>query len=98
MRRWRPRQTEKGLATMRENKTYEEIAIGGEATIKRVLTANGLYIFAHASGNLNPLHMPHDGGEASPEIVAPSMWSGELISPALGNVLPGAGRCLSRRR
>jgi phosphate butyryltransferase len=76
---------------MRENKTYDEISVGDEATIKRVLTANDLYIFAHASGNLNPLHMPHDGDESSPEIVAPSMWLGALISSVLGNILPGAG-------
>ncbi len=76
---------------MRENKTYNEISVGDEATIKRVLNANDLYIFAHASGNLNPLHMPHDGDVASPEVVAPSMWIGALISSVLGNILPGAG-------
>ncbi|MGO9173446.1 MAG: bifunctional enoyl-CoA hydratase/phosphate acetyltransferase [Rhodomicrobium sp.] len=76
---------------MRENKTYDEISVGDEATTKRVLTANDLYIFAHASGNLNPLHMPHDGDETSQEIVAPSMWLGALISSVLGNILPGAG-------
>ncbi len=76
---------------MRENRTYDEIRVGDDATIKRVLTANDLYIFAHASGNLNPLHMPHDGQEGSPEVVAPSMWVGALISSVLGNILPGAG-------
>ena len=76
---------------MRENKTYQEISVGDEATIKRVLTANDLYIFAHASGNLNPLHIPHNGDEVSSETVAPSMWIGALISSVLGNVLPGAG-------
>ncbi len=77
---------------MRENKTYDEIKVGDEATIKRVLTANDLFIFAHASGNLNPLHLPKDGEEAaSQEIVAPSMWVGALISSVLGNLLPGAG-------
>ncbi len=76
-----------------ENKTYDEIAIGDQATIKRVLTANDLYVFAHASGNLNPMHMPDEngGGEEPHEIVAPSMWVGALISAALGNTLPGAG-------
>jgi len=77
---------------MHENKTYDEIKVGDEASIKRVLTANDLYIFAHASGNLNPLHLPKNGDEAaSQEIVAPSMWVGALISSVLGNVLPGAG-------
>lgn len=76
---------------IRENKTYDEIAVGDEAGLKRVLTANDLYVFAHASGNLNPLHMPQQSDEKSHEIVAPSMWVGALISSVLGNVLPGAG-------
>jgi phosphate butyryltransferase len=76
---------------MRENRTYEKIKVGDEASIKRVLTADDLYIFANASGNLNPLHLPRNGDAASQEIVAPSMWVGALISSVLGNVLPGAG-------
>lgn len=78
---------------IRENKTYDEITVGETASIKRVLTANDLYIFAHASGNLNPMHMPADQqDESAPqEIVAPSMWVGALVSSVLGNVLPGAG-------
>ncbi|HWJ18506.1 MAG TPA: bifunctional enoyl-CoA hydratase/phosphate acetyltransferase [Geobacterales bacterium] len=77
---------------MRENKTYEEIRIGDEASIKRVLTANDLFIFAHASGNLNPMHLPKESEDTvSDKIVAPSMWVGALISSVLGNVLPGAG-------
>ncbi len=76
---------------MRENRTYDEIQVGDEASIDRVLTANDLFIFAHASGNLNPLHLPQIGQEASSEIVAPSMWVGALISSVLGNILPGAG-------
>jgi phosphate butyryltransferase len=75
-----------------ENKTYGEIALGDEALVNRILTANDLYIFARASGNLNPLHMPHDGVEVSQDdVVAPSMWLGALISSVLGNILPGAG-------
>ncbi len=80
---------------MRENKTYDELEVGDEATIKRVCTGNDLYVFAHASGNLNPLHLPGNQGEApqgsEPETVAPSMWVGALVSAVLGNVLPGPG-------
>ena len=74
---------------MRENKLYDELKIGDSAGIKRVCTANDLYIFAHASGNLNPLHLPAD--DRATEAVAPSMWVGALVSSVLGNVLPGAG-------
>jgi phosphate butyryltransferase len=76
---------------IRENRLYDELKVGDSATIKRVCTANDLYIFAHASGNLNPLHLPsEDGGDAT-EAVAPSMWVGALVSSVLGNILPGAG-------
>jgi phosphate butyryltransferase len=76
---------------MYENKTYDELSVGDEATIKRVCTGNDLYVFAHASGNLNPLHLPGTQVDEPPEAVAPSMWIGALISAVLGNVLPGPG-------
>jgi phosphate butyryltransferase len=75
---------------IRENKLYDELKVGDTASIKRVCTANDLYIFAHASGNLNPLHLPADD-EARSEAIAPSMWVGALVSAVLGNILPGAG-------
>jgi phosphate butyryltransferase len=78
---------------MRENKTYDELKVGDKASIKRVCTGNDLYIFAHASGNLNPLHMPEPtlDGEGAREKIAPSMWVGALVSGVLGNILPGPG-------
>ena len=41
---------------IRENRLFDELKVGDSASIKRICTANDLYIFAHASGNLNPLH------------------------------------------
>jgi len=75
------------------NHLYDEIALGQEASVSRVLTHNDLIVFAHASGNLNPIHLPElDGdGDGKPEAVAPSMWVGSLFSAVLGNVLPGMG-------
>ncbi|MFP4126183.1 MAG: bifunctional enoyl-CoA hydratase/phosphate acetyltransferase [Alphaproteobacteria bacterium] len=75
------------------NHLYDEIELGQEASISRVLTTNDLIVFAHASGNLNPIHLPElDGdGDGKPEAVAPSMWVGSLFSAVLGNVLPGMG-------
>lgn len=75
---------------IRENRLYHELSVGDAAAVKRVCTANDLVIFAHASGNLNPLHLPDDDhDDLSP--VAPSMWVGALVSSVLGNVLPGPG-------
>ncbi|MCY1707843.1 bifunctional enoyl-CoA hydratase/phosphate acetyltransferase [Pannonibacter sp. SL95] len=79
---------------MASNKTYDQISVGDSATVTRVCTANDLYIFAHASGNTNPLHLPNTDwtgdGKIDPPF-APSMWIGALISAVLGNILPGPG-------
>ncbi|MGJ4942263.1 bifunctional enoyl-CoA hydratase/phosphate acetyltransferase [Bradyrhizobium sp. HKCCYLS1011] len=76
---------------IRENRLYDELKVGDTGSIKRVCTANDLYIFAHASGNLNPLHMPEQNGEAWSDAIAPAMWIGALVSAVLGNILPGPG-------
>jgi phosphate butyryltransferase len=71
---------------------YDELAIGQRASVERVCTANDLLIFAHASGNLNPLHLPGLAeSEVGREPVAPAMWGGSLFSALLGNQLPGPG-------
>lgn len=72
---------------------FDELQIGAEATIVRLCTADDLYVFAHASGNLNPMHLPREDGDGDgePEAIAPSMWLGALISSVLGNRLPGPG-------
>jgi phosphate butyryltransferase len=81
----------------RTNRTFDEIAIGDSAQISRVLTANDLVVFAHASGNLNPIHMPSPVGtpgvlaEGETEAVAPSAWVAGLVSCVLGMELPGPG-------
>jgi acyl dehydratase len=72
--------------------SYDELEIGQSASLERVCTLNDLVVFAHASGNLNPTHLPgfaeRDTGEKP---AAPAMWGGSLFSALLGNVLPGAG-------
>ena len=73
-------------------RTWDEIREGESASITRVCTANDLVVFAHASGNLNPVHLP---GEAEQETgrapVAPGMWCAALFSAVFGNKLPGPG-------
>jgi phosphate butyryltransferase len=75
------------------NVTFDELAVGQSATIERVVSAHDLYVFAHASGNLNPMHMPgvDVDGDGTVDTVAPGMWVGSLVSTVLGTVLPGAG-------
>jgi phosphate butyryltransferase len=75
---------------MLASKTFAELTIGEEASITRVVTPNDLIVFAHASGNLNPKHLPGLAGRNEPP-AAPSMWVGSLFSAEFGNILPGPG-------
>ncbi|MGS4944911.1 bifunctional enoyl-CoA hydratase/phosphate acetyltransferase [Meridianimarinicoccus sp. RP-17] len=79
--------------TVFHNIPFDRLTVGMEARAERLCRADDLYVFAHASGNLNPLHIPDaDGdGDGVPEAVAPSAWVGALISAVLGNQLPGPG-------
>ncbi|MDG3042906.1 bifunctional enoyl-CoA hydratase/phosphate acetyltransferase [Roseicyclus marinus] len=72
---------------------HDALRIGQEAEVSRLCRAEDLYVFAHASGNLNPMHLPDlDGdGDGRAEAVAPSAWVAALISGVLGNFLPGPG-------
>src|SRR6056297_4099700 len=72
---------------------YAELEPGMEASTTRLVRADDLYVFAHSSGNVNPMHLPkEDGdGDGKPEAVAPSAWIAALISGVLGNQLPGPG-------
>lgn len=73
-------------------KTWDDIAIGDTASTARICTPQDLVVFAHASGNFNPLHLPGESEqETGRQPVAPSMWGGALFSAILGNTLPGPG-------
>ena len=72
------------------NKTWAQLQIGDTATLERLCTVKDLLLFAHTSGNVNPLMLPKDS-PSNEEPVAPSMWIGSLISAVLGNLLPGPG-------
>lgn len=75
------------------NTTFDELQVGQTASLDRAVTANDLYVFAHASGNTNPIHMPGTDidGDGKVDTVAPSMWVGSIVSSVLGTLLPGAG-------
>jgi phosphate butyryltransferase len=76
---------------MRANKLFDEIAIGEEASITRIVGPDDLIVFAHASGNMNPANLPGERGAPNLAPAAPAMWVGSLFSAVLGNLLPGAG-------
>jgi phosphate butyryltransferase len=71
---------------------YDDLSVGQTASLERLCTENDLVVFAHASGNLNPRHLPGLAEKVTGEKpVAPAMWGGSLFSALLGNVLPGPG-------
>lgn len=72
------------------NTTWDELQIDARARIERVCGVYDLILFAHASGNLNPLMLPGDDAEGV-DVIAPSLWVGSLVSAVLGNLLPGPG-------
>ncbi len=74
------------------NTTWAELEVGAAASIERTCSVQDLVLFAHVSGNLNPLMLPSaEGAAQTTEPVAPSMWVGSLVSAVLGNILPGPG-------
>ncbi|MEY8829880.1 bifunctional enoyl-CoA hydratase/phosphate acetyltransferase [Sedimentitalea sp. XS_ASV28] len=82
-----------------QNIPFDDLTVGMEAETTRLCRADDLYVFANASGNLNPMHLPKaDGdGDGVPESIAPSMWVGSLISGVLGCQLPGPGTLYHRQ-
>lgn len=75
------------------NTPFDRLEIGMRAEQRRLCLLDDLYVFANASGNLNPMHLPKvDGdGDGAPEAIAPSMWVAAALSAVLGNYLPGPG-------
>ena len=76
-----------------ENRLFEALKLGDTAQATRLCTADDLYIFAAATGNHNPLHLPGlDGdGDGQAEAMVPSAFAASLVSALLGTQLPGPG-------
>lgn len=80
------------------NRTFDEIQVGERAQLRRLVTADDLYVFAAASGNLNPMHLPDVdvNGDGKPENIASTMYVASLAISLLGTHLPGPGTLLKR--
>jgi phosphate butyryltransferase len=77
-----------------ENRPVAELRVGDRAEMTRLVTADDLYVFASASGNHNPMHLPNhdnDGDGVPDQAVSPGMFLAALISAVLGMKLPGPG-------
>jgi len=82
-----------------DNRTFDEIQPGESAALRRLITADDLYVFAVASGNSNPMHLQDSDldGDGTVERVAPGMFVASLISAVLGTRLPGPGTLYRRQ-
>ena len=72
------------------NRTFNELQTGDVAELRRLISADDLYVFAAASGNHNPMHLTDSDldGDGRNERVAPGMcWTS---CPMAGCVWPPA--------
>lgn len=76
-----------------ENRLFDALKLGDSANATRLCTADDLFIFAAATGNHNPLHLPGlDGdGDGQAEAMVPSAFAASLVAAILGTQLPGPG-------
>ncbi|HQR04640.1 MAG: bifunctional enoyl-CoA hydratase/phosphate acetyltransferase [Proteobacteria bacterium] len=76
-----------------ENRIYDEIAVGDQASLSRTLQAEDIQMFAVMSGDISPTHLDAEYARsfAFREVIAHGMWPGILITTVLGTRLPGPG-------
>lgn len=87
------RSSEKYMIQMIENKTFDEINLHDQVSLKRRLTLQDIKLFATMSGDINPAHVDIEYAEQSMfhGVIAHGMWGGALVSTLLGTQLPGPG-------
>ena len=76
-----------------ENTPYDALEIGATAELRRLCTADDLWVFAAATGNHNPMHLPDEDvdGDGKPEAMASGIYVASILSAVMGNLLPGPG-------
>ncbi|MBE2276867.1 MAG: bifunctional enoyl-CoA hydratase/phosphate acetyltransferase [Rhodobacteraceae bacterium] len=81
------------------NRTYADLSVGDVSELRRLVTADDLYVFAAASGNYNPMHLTDSDldGDGQVERIAPGMFVASLLSAVLGMRLPGPGTFYRRQ-
>ena len=57
-----------------ENRLFDALKLGDTATATRLCTADDLYIFAAATGNHNPLHLPGLDGDGDGQADLRETW------------------------
>lgn len=72
---------------------FEDLSIGQEAEVTRVVEAADIDAFAAVSGDVNPVHLDDDYAKTTSfgERIAHGMLSAAYISAVLGAKMPGPG-------
>jgi phosphate acetyltransferase len=76
-----------------ENRIFDEIEVGDNASLTRTLRPEDIQMFAIISGDMNPTHVDPEYARSSQfrEVVGHGMWGGMLFSNILGTQFPGPG-------
>lgn len=82
-----------------ENRTYDELQIGDSAQYHRVCSEQDIILMAATSGDENPIHLDAEFAENSQfgGRIAHGIWTGSLVSAAVGLHLPGPGSIYLRQ-
>ena len=65
------------MSLPRKNTTWQELELGASATLERVCSEQDLLLFAHASGNRNPLNLPEaEQSQSQLPALARQDWAG----------------------
>ncbi len=72
-----------------ENHPFDTLKVGDTAELTRLCTEEALLIFAAATGNHNPVHLPDPETEGVAS--ASGIYVAAVISAVVGNLLPGPG-------
>ena len=73
--------------------TYNDLAVGQKAFIKKTITEEDLSHFISITGDINPLHVDEDFAEKTffGQRIAHGMLSASLFSTLVGMHIPGIG-------
>ncbi|HEY9033841.1 MAG TPA: MaoC family dehydratase [Pseudomonadales bacterium] len=79
--------------TTLNNVTLDEIQIGQKARYSKTCTEQDILLFAHVSGDVNPVHLDEAFASSTQfgQRIAHGMYTGALVSAALAIELPGPG-------
>lgn len=82
-----------------ENRTYDELQIGDSAQYHRICSEQDIILMAATSGDENPIHLDAEFAENSQfgGRIAHGIWTGSLVSAAVGLHLPGPGTIYLRQ-